>query len=121
LCAKVAAIGGATCEYYQQIAARAGWTIACAVIVDDCGASSGNAMAGCSWPGGGLRGAALLQIIVYLNESPAHVVPTQTQPYAGALMAGASLACPPDISPLQCILDRVVHAHIRITYQTIGD
>jgi hypothetical protein len=121
LCAKVAAVGGARCEYYQEVAARAGWTIECADIVEDCGASAGNAMAGCAWPGGGLSGGALLQIIVYLNESPAYVAPAETQPYAGNFMAGAALACPPDITPLQCILDRIVHAHLVVTYQIIGD
>ncbi len=52
LCTRVAAIGGARCEYYAAVAARAGWSIICADVTNDCGASAGNFQAGCSWPGG---------------------------------------------------------------------
>ncbi len=119
LCTKVAAIGGSRCEYYAAVAARAGWSITCADITNDCGGSAGTFQAGCSWPGGQIGGGRLL-IIVDLGDSPAYVAPAGTLPYAGHLQAGSGLACEPDISPLQCILDRVVHAHIEITYQTSG-
>ena len=41
LCAKVAAIGGARCEDYAAIAARAGWDIECIVTTSSCGATAG--------------------------------------------------------------------------------
>ncbi len=119
LCTKVAALGGATCEYYAEVAARAGWSIACESINNDCGGMAGTFQAGCSWPGGQIGGARLL-IVVNLNESPAYTAPAEVLPYAGHMQAGGGLACDPDITPLKCILDRVVHAHIEVTYQTIG-
>ncbi|WP_316234959.1 MULTISPECIES: hypothetical protein [unclassified Bradyrhizobium] len=119
LCTKVAAMGGATCAYYAAVAARAGWSIACENITNDCGGSAGTFQAGCSWPGGQIGGARLL-IIVNLDESPSYTAPIGVLPFAGHLQAGATLACLPDITPLRCILDRIVHAEIEITYQTIG-
>ncbi|WP_316191602.1 MULTISPECIES: hypothetical protein [unclassified Bradyrhizobium] len=119
LCMKVAAIGGATCDYYAAVAARAGWSISCVEISNDCGVAAGNFAAGCSYPGGQI-GAARLAIVVDLGDSPAFVTSTEVQPFAGHMQAGAGLVCGPDISPLQCALDRVVHAHIEITYQTLG-
>lgn len=116
LCTKVAAIGGARCEYYAAIAARAGWSITCALVPPvACGARAGNAVAGCATVGGQL-GGAVLSIVVYLRESPAYVGGFETLPYAGKLLAGQMLACEPDISPLTCILDRVVHAHVAVVY-----
>lgn len=96
LCAKVKAIGGTRCEYYAEVAERAGWEIEC----DD----SNSALA----------------INVLLDESPSYVRPSQTPPIAGLLQAGLALGCDPDITPLKCVLDRVVHAHIQITYTTVG-
>jgi hypothetical protein len=34
------------------------------------------------------------------------------------MQAGMPLACAPDISPLQCLLARIVRAHCVIVYQT---
>jgi hypothetical protein len=119
LCSKVAALGGATCEYYAEVAARAGWSITCENINNDCGGAAGNFQAGCSWPGGQIGGARLL-IIVDLGESPSYTAPAASPAYAGHMQAGAGLNCEPDFTPLKCILDRVVHAHIEISYQTIG-
>lgn len=119
LCTKVAAIGGTRCEYYAEIAARAGWSIDCFTMHDDCGTGAGLFEAGCSVAGGSIGGATIV-IIVHLNESPAYVAPAETGPLAGNLQAGGSLACDPDITPLKCILDRVVHAHIVTLYQTEG-
>lgn len=116
LCTKVAAIGGTRCEYYAAIAARAGWTITCENILDtDCGASAGNAVAGCD-VAGGVHAAGMLKITVNLHESPAYAGAFEALPYAGNFGAGETLACDPDITPLTCILDRVVHAHIAIVY-----
>ncbi|WP_315766488.1 hypothetical protein [Bradyrhizobium sp. SZCCHNS2005] len=81
LCTKVAAIGGVSCEYYAAVAARAGWSITCADITNDCGGSAGTFQAGCSWPGGQIGGGRLL-IIVDLDDSPAYVAPAGALPYA---------------------------------------
>jgi uncharacterized protein YmfQ (DUF2313 family) len=119
LCTKVAAIGGTRCEYYAEIAARAGWSIECLTIDDDCGTGAGLFEAGCSVAGGSIGGATIV-IIVHLNESAAYVAPSENGPFAGNLQAGGSLACDPDITALKCILDRVVHAHIVTLYQIEG-
>lgn len=117
LCTKVAAIGGTRCEYYAFIAARAGWSISCEVLGQDCGDYAGNAEMGCAQTGGQI-GGYIVVIHVYLSESPAYVAAVETEPFAGNFQIGASLACAPDITALKCVLDRVVHAHILIDYQT---
>lgn len=118
LCTKVAAIGGTRCEYYSEIAARAGWSIECVTNDSDCGGAAGNFEVGCDVPGG-MIGGAMIAIIVRLHESPAYLAPLTSGPFAGNLQAGRGLDCDPDISPLKCLLDRVVHAHIEILYSTV--
>lgn len=118
LCTKVAAIGGTRCEYYAEVAARAGWSITCTVHNGQCGATMGCAQMGCDETGSG--SAAFISIDVFLNESPSYVAAAENPPYAGNFQMGFSLACEPDITPLKCILDRVVHAHLVIEYITFG-
>lgn len=118
LCTKVAAIGGTRCEYYAAVAARAGWSIDCGVVDSDCGTPVGNFEVGCSEIGGEIGGATII-ITVYLDDSPAYVAPATSGPFVGNMSVGRGLDCPPDITPLQCVLDRVVHAHIVIKYVTI--
>jgi hypothetical protein len=118
LCAKVAAVGGTRCEYYAEIAARAGWSLTCADKIVDCGAGVGCFETGCDEVGGAMP-AATLVVIVNLNESPAYTVPLNNASQAGCMEAGDGLDCAPDIRPLKCILDHVVHAHLVIEYQTI--
>ena len=57
LCAKVAAIGGTRCDYYTEIAARAGWAIEC-VQGRSCGGLPGRNQAGCFRTG--TRGIAVI-------------------------------------------------------------
>lgn len=116
LCTKVAAIGGTRCEYYQEVAARAGWSITCS-DVDGCGDMAGCALAGDAIAGPGFHYATLL-ITVDLQNSPAFTGADETPPLAGVFLAGLSAACPPDISPLMCVIERIVHAEILIEYQT---
>jgi len=115
LCAKVAAYGGATCDYYQEIAANAGWSIACVDI--DCGPLTGRARAGCAKAGRGWQQSEL-HIRVNLAESTAYTGGARSQAKAGCLLSGQKLACAPDFSALECILIRVVHAHVKIVYST---
>lgn len=118
LCTKVSAIGGTRCEYYAEVAERAGWSIACGNNDNICGAQAGCAQAGCSFSGN-LSYASRLLILVYLGESPSYVAGYLSLPFAGCMMAGQQHSCPPDISSLQCVLDRVVHAHIEIEYRIV--
>lgn len=119
LCTKVAAIGGTRCDYYAMIAARAGWTIECLTVDNNCGADAGCAEAGCSEAGPVSRGA-LIVIRVDLGNSSAYLPPDEGEPLAGLLQAGGTLSCPPDLTGLQCLLDRVVHAHVTIEYVTFN-
>jgi hypothetical protein len=47
-------------------------------------------------------------------------IPCASVSLIGNFQIGGSLACDPDITPLKCILDRVIHAHIVTLYQTEG-
>jgi hypothetical protein len=117
LCTKVAAIGGTRCEFYTEVAARAGWSISCVDTVAYCGTRVGSrrSKAGIMKPGR-IRTAQLV-VLVDLKNSPAFTGTTHARPKAGRLKAGRRLACGPDISPLECILARVVHAELQINYE----
>jgi hypothetical protein len=120
LCTKVAALGGTRCEYYQAIAARAGWTIEC--LDAFCGSLTGCALSGVAQTGRPMQ-AAKLFIRVDLDSSPAYAAPARTVvPMSGRYLSGAPNSCnspPADISPLQCLLERIVHAEIQIEYEVI--
>lgn len=118
LCTKVAAIGGTRCEYYSMIAARAGWTISCDISRSLCGGRAGCAKAGRSRPGN-RSSAAVMIIRVFTKESPAFVAGRSLASKAGRLKAGRGLTCAPNINPLRCILDRVVHAEILTHYEVV--
>lgn len=124
LCAKVAALGGTRCEYYADVAARAGWSISCEDSANQCGTRLGDrtSKAGRMKPGR-MRLASILTVVVNLNESPAYVSSgrRRRKPKAGAFKTGRRLSCPFDpilteIMPLECLLSRVVHAEIKIEY-----
>jgi hypothetical protein len=117
LCTKVRAIGGTRCEYYAEVAARAGWSITCEPVVTGCTtrAGSGGALAGIAIPGHETH--AGLKITVDLNNSPAWTGGPRTLPLAGKFLAGRTLTCGPDLTALQCIMERIVHAEIEITYE----
>lgn len=119
LCTKVAAIGGTRCEYYATIAARAGWSIACVEGFGSCGTRVGarRSKAGIAQPGH-IRGAKIA-ILVDMGASTAFASTRRARPKAGRLQAGGRLACGPDISALECLLARVVHAEIEVTYGVI--
>ena len=121
LCAKVAAMGGPDCDTYRAIAAEAGWDIDCYEENGECGAR-----ADCFFADG--EGAfaassplpARVTIRVYRETSPAYTGPLRGSAYADCLIADGLLDCPPDISGLICILNRIVHAHVLVEY-FIGD
>lgn len=119
LCVKVAAIGGTRCEYYAEIAARAGWEIECFDDVAQCGAETGCAEAGCS-EASGRTVLCRIVIRVDLELSAAYTDLWQVQPFAGCMEAGFPLACEPNIDRLKCILERIVHAEVEIVYEIIS-
>lgn len=118
LCAKVAAMGGTRCEYYAAVAARAGWSVACVINNKRCGSKAGCARAGNAVAGGGAS-SSRIQLIVNLAASPAYKGVPRLLPKAGRMKAGRAMKCAPSIEPLECIMSRVVHAEIEITYGII--
>lgn len=116
LCTKVAAVGGTRCEYYAEVANRAGWAITCGEGVAFCGARAGggHSRAGRA-KAGRLVGRAELRIFVNLTESPAFQPTGRYLPsIAGRMRTGRRLSCGPDLSPLLCLLSRIVHAEIKL-------
>lgn len=119
LCTKVGAIGGASCAYLQALSRASGWEIECRESVEDaCGSQAGCANAGCAMAGG-VSASAGFTIAVHLGDSPAYLGKTLRLPYAGAMGAGEALSCEPDITSLQCLLRRVLHAHLEISWLVI--
>jgi hypothetical protein len=119
LCTKVAAIGGTRCEYYAALAARMGWTIECVEEFFSCGSRT------CSRAGkaraGSLQNAAKLKVIVHLLQSPAYHGGRALRSLSGRMRAGRRQSCGPDMSPLLCLMSRIVHAEIQISYEGIND
>lgn len=120
LCAKVAALGGARCEYFAAVALAAGWSIECRDFSTVCGsrAGGGGGYAGNAFPGRGPRGA-VIEIDVDLAASPAFSGAIATKPLAGRMRAGMRLSCEPDVSGLRCILERIVPAHCTLILNLI--
>jgi hypothetical protein len=120
LCAKVAALGGRRCELYQELCQANGWIIECEASQSCLGT---NSFAGGGMAGNILVGAApgpnQVSIVVNLEESPAYTGRAQTPPLAGRILAGMVLACPPDLNPLQCLIERIAPAHVIVSYSTI--
>lgn len=126
LCAKVAAIGGTRCEYYAAIAARAGWSIDCIDKENRCGTRIGGSRskAGRARPGSA-RTQPYLVIVVDLKNSPAYVAgPRALRPQIGRIKVGRRLTCyVPEVinlTSLECLMARVVHAEIVIEYGVIN-
>lgn len=110
VCVKVAATGGATCDYLTWVAARAGWAISCN---DPCGAEAGCAEAGCAPAGLGAPAGTLI-ITIHAGESPAYI-PSDGAAEAGCVEAGQPNRCDPT-EPLQCLIERIAQAHLHIIY-----
>lgn len=116
LCAKVAAQGGAQCSYFQEVTARLGWHVDCYDWTGCRGARVGRARAGRARTG--TPRPNVLLIVVHTPSSPAFNGGAQTQPRAGRMRAGQRLTCPPDIGPMQCLMDRIAPAHVEVQYLT---
>jgi hypothetical protein len=117
LCTKVAALGGTRCEYYAEIAARAGWSITCVDRISSCGTYVGGRASKAGRARPGRRKGAVLTIIVDLANSPKFTGPAHATAKAGRMKPGRRLSCGPDIGPLECLMARAVHAEIQVTYE----
>lgn len=120
ICAKAAATGGTRCEYFAEVALRAGWSIDCRNFSSTLCAMFG-AYRFAEIGLGGVGGVATIEITVHLNDSPAFQRGTQAQPFFGAMQFGNTLNCAADISSLVCLLDRIVPAHVAVIYVTSED
>jgi hypothetical protein len=78
------------------------------------GCCAGNATAG------GPAIPSHIEIIVHLNESPAYQGGAQTPALADLAFADMPITCDPDISPLQCLIERIAPAHIVVSYQLVN-
>ncbi len=114
LCDKVRAVGSARCEYYVEVAARHGWSVTC--IDSGCGAEAGLAEADCAVAGETFI-AGTLVILVDLEASSAYVAPSEIQAEAGLIEAGYRVRCAPDFSSLECVMRRVVQAHLDLVIE----
>lgn len=118
-CTKRLAIGSTRCEHWATIAAAAGWSIACRLLHDCAGladeARADTAVAGDDWPG------PILEIVVDAAASTAWVAPQAVEPFADAYLADDPVGCGPDVSALQCLLERLIPDHIERRYEVINE
>ena len=119
LCEKVAARGGATCEYLTWAAGRRGWTIDCSDCTrDGIGMQAGCGRAGCQRVCAPLCVANTVTISVRLADSPAYnelSFPAR----AVRMMAGCTRLCAPNTDQVRCLIDRIKPAHVQANYQFI--
>lgn len=117
LCTKVTAIGGTQCQYYASVVAKSGWSITCLEALVSCGSRAGFARAGQARAGRTMS-QATLRVVVSQSQSPAMAnIGPSLPPLAGRFRAGRRNSCGPDLSPLLCILARIVHAELVITVE----
>ena len=69
---------------------------------------------------GGAAAANQIDIVVHLNESPSYTGGSQNPSYAGCMFAGQPLSCPPNIGPIECLLERFAPAHVDVSYSTVS-
>lgn len=123
LCVKVSAVGGTRCEYYAEVAARAGWSIDCVEELGSCGSRVRCGRIGFKRVGS-TTGRGMLKIVVYIDQSPAYQpVGRFSSNRMGHRRVGRRLSCAggPNLLPLQCLLSRVIHAEIFTSYEVRND
>ena len=119
LCAKVQAQGQPNCAYWTAIAAASGFFIICGTRKTSLGARAGTARAGCALASDDTHPACIV-IQVSLSRSRAYAGGPRTPTQAGHALAGRPLACPPDLSPIECLLARILPADSLVTYKAIA-
>lgn len=113
LCDKVAAQGGATCAYLQDVAARRGWAIEC---VDDCNWRADCAPADIAIAAGPVT-RPILRIRLLLADSPAAA---QFTPFeADALVADCTAPCVAVPDELFCLIETIRPAHVAVYYEVV--
>jgi hypothetical protein len=120
LCTRAVPASGVRCSDYAALAARAGWTIDCTTPPATCGGLAGQALAGqgAAFCGGKFTTPTII-ITVHLALSAA-VGPMTTPPLAGLLLAGQKLNClSAEIAGLECLLARVLPAHLQVQFVTV--
>lgn len=113
VCDKVAAVGGQTCAYLVEMAARAGYSIEC---VDLHGAEADCAEAGCGEAAPPYAVEGMLGLRVDMSRSPAIGTLQGTSVEASLYEASQPIICGSDIAGLQCLMDRIAPAHLKIVY-----
>lgn len=113
LCAKVAAFGGVTCSFYQEIANAIGWSISCGI---ECSEPLGTLFLMGSTSLGATTNAATLIVAVNLEESPAYTGVQAVGLVMGLYRMSLPASCGPDLTSLDCTLKRIVGAHVNIVY-----
>ena len=116
LCEKVAAQGGARCEYFQWAAARRGWRIEC-IEGPALGATVNCFVCGCDSLCGPIPNRVFIRVI--LNESPAHIAEPWRQPQTGCAQTGCVALCDPFPEVVQCLIERIKPAHVEAVYETV--
>lgn len=96
-CAKILASGGPTCENLVALAALTGTTITCAA------------------------GPEPSSILITIQPPPGYEPPPDNgkahgRRLAGCYLAGQEIDCVSSNEGLNCLLERVVHAHVKIFY-----
>lgn len=117
-CEKFVDDGGARCEDLVAAAARRGWVIDCRDCNGLATARAECATAECAMdvvcPSGELW------ITIYSSESEAFVSPSKPKARADCVRADCTrVDCDPDTSALECIIDRIRHAHLKVTYEVV--
>lgn len=113
LCAKVAAVGGVTCAFYSEIAATIGWSISCGM---ECSLPVGSLFVMSCTPLGSTSNAGTLIVAVDLADSPAYTGIQAIGLVMGLYRMGLEAGCGADLTALDCLLKRIVGAHINIVY-----
>ena len=115
-CVKRRSIGATRCADWAAAAEAAGWSLACE-LRDACGGRAGEARvgfrAGTPWLG------PILVLTVDLAASPAMTAPRRRPMRAGGYRAGQAVGCGPDISALQCLLERLIPDHLGREWRVI--
>lgn len=92
-CAKIVASGGPTCENLVELAALTGLTITCA------------------------PGPEPASILITANiPTPPVTGLAPGARFAGCYQAGQNIDCSVSIAPFACLIERVVHAHVKVFY-----
>ena len=116
LCAKVVALGGQICADFVTLAAGAGWAIECRPR--QLGAVTGCVQTGCAQVGEPSDVVPSIRIRILLAHSPAYRSAGMIgPPKTGVYETGQAVLCRENIAALQCMLMRVLPAHLIIYWE----